>query len=99
MFLPWLEDDEHLLAKGLCQLFLDTPSYNAHVTGTDVLWVRQRSLSCRRVASLCPPQHRRCAAPAACALPLSRRPGSGTFSKLILGAQKCTGYFRGLGRN
>uniref|UniRef100_A0A7S0QM75 O-GlcNAc transferase C-terminal domain-containing protein n=2 Tax=Pyramimonas obovata TaxID=1411642 RepID=A0A7S0QM75_9CHLO len=38
MFLPWLEDDEHLLAKGLCQLFLDTPNYNAHVTGNDVLW-------------------------------------------------------------
>jgi hypothetical protein len=25
--------------QGLCQLFLDTPSYNAHVTGTDALWV------------------------------------------------------------
>jgi hypothetical protein len=37
--LPWLADHEHLTAKALCQLFLDTPSYNAHVTGTDALWV------------------------------------------------------------
>jgi hypothetical protein len=33
------EDEQYKRAKALCQLFLDTPSYNAHVTGTDALWV------------------------------------------------------------
>ncbi|KAK3269766.1 hypothetical protein CYMTET_21806 [Cymbomonas tetramitiformis] len=38
VLLGWLDENEHLSAKSLCQLFLDTPNYNAHVTGTDALY-------------------------------------------------------------
>lgn len=31
-------EEEHLLIKGAADVFLDTPSYNAHSTGTDALW-------------------------------------------------------------
>lgn len=30
--------EEHLLVKGYCNLFLDTPLFNAHGTATDALW-------------------------------------------------------------
>ena len=31
-------EEEHLVIKGAADVFLDTPSYNAHSTGTDALW-------------------------------------------------------------
>ncbi len=30
--------EEHLAVKSMCDLFLDSPVYNAHTTGTDALW-------------------------------------------------------------
>jgi len=35
---PWFPDDSHLQIKSLCELFLDTPAYNAHQTAADALW-------------------------------------------------------------
>eukprot|EP00873_Tetraselmis_striata_P023871 jgi/Tetstr1/444135/TSEL_032033.t1 len=35
---PWFPEEEHLRVKSLCDLFLDTPAYNAHQTAGDALW-------------------------------------------------------------
>ena len=38
VFLPWLPVATHLRVKAACELFLDTPAYNGHITVLDVLW-------------------------------------------------------------
>ncbi len=38
IFLGKFPDAQHLVIKGLADLFLDTPLYNAHGTATDILW-------------------------------------------------------------
>ena len=37
-WLAWLPKEEHLGAKGLCNVFLDTANYGAHMTAGDALW-------------------------------------------------------------
>jgi protein O-GlcNAc transferase len=53
---PW---NKHMATKSLAQLFIDTPNYNAHGSGTDVLWagvplltLPGRKMSARVAASL-----------------------------------------------
>lgn len=38
IFMGKYPDEEHLKIKGLADLFLDTPLYNAHGSATDILW-------------------------------------------------------------
>eukprot|EP00899_Mesostigma_viride_P012029 jgi/Mesvir1/20827/Mv07924-RA.1 len=38
IFTGFMSDEMHLLAKGVADLFLDTPAYNAHTTSLDSLW-------------------------------------------------------------
>lgn len=38
IFAPRYPPENHLAVKSLCDLFMDSPVYNAHTTGTDAMW-------------------------------------------------------------